>query len=127
LVGNSKFVQERASILPIIPDRNEIKLHLWIVINGFGPPTALELGLTVGAPRRPEVNDSGLWRFDRSENGLVRRGFSTQGCDRKKDDQYKESKKRHLLSRIAAKHPMLNAERLMYHPSMSVDQAPKNA
>src|SRR4029078_8808532 len=80
LVGNSEFMQERASILSAIPDRNEIKLHLWIVLDGFGPPTALELGLTVGAPRRPEVNNSGLWRFDGGENGLVRRGFSTQRC-----------------------------------------------
>ena len=76
-VGDPEFVQHRAPVLPIVPDRDEIKLHLWIFIDHFGPPAGFEFSLAVGAPRRPEVNDGGLWRFDRAASfcsaGMVRR------------------------------------------------------
>src|SRR5262245_6467461 len=77
LRGDSEFVQHRASILPVIPNRHEIKLHLWIFVDHFGPAAGLELGLTVGAPRRPEMNHAELWRFDRREDSLFCWGFST--------------------------------------------------
>src|SRR5512132_849349 len=88
LGGDSEFVQEPAPVLPIIPHRDEIKLHLWIFTDHFGPPGGFELGLAVGAPRRPEVNYGGLWRFNRGENSLLCRGFSTQCSNREEDDQY---------------------------------------
>src|SRR4029453_11511916 len=78
LVGDPEFVQHRATVLPIIPNRNEIKFHLWIFTDDFGPPAGFELGLAVRAPRRPEVNDRGLWGFDGGQNSLFCGGFSTQ-------------------------------------------------
>src|SRR4029453_5570476 len=38
LHGDPEFVQHRAPVLSINPDRDEIKLHLWIFIDHFGPP-----------------------------------------------------------------------------------------
>src|SRR6516165_7383971 len=83
LSGDSEFAQHRASVLAIIPNRHEIKFHLWIFIDRFGPAAGLELGLTVGAPRGPEMNDSGLWRFDRGENFILRRRLRVQGTSQR--------------------------------------------
>src|SRR4051794_21007059 len=83
LRGDPEFVQHRAPVLPIIPDRDEVKLHLWIIIDDFGPPTGFEFGLTVGAPWRPEMNDGGLWRFDCVRELLLRRGLCVQGASDK--------------------------------------------
>src|SRR5689334_21668980 len=65
LVGDPELVQHRASVLPIIPNRDETKFHLWIFTDHFGPPAGFELSLAVGAPRRPEMNDSDVWRLNR--------------------------------------------------------------
>src|SRR5580765_5577388 len=78
LRSDPEFVQHCAAALPIIPDRDEIKFHLWIFIDHFGPPAGFEFGLAVGAPRRPEMNDGALWRFDCGEKSLFSRGFSPQ-------------------------------------------------
>src|SRR5262245_5875453 len=76
LSGDTELVQHRAPLLAIIPNRDEIKLHLWIFIDHFGPAAGLELGLAVRAPWRPQVNDTGLWRSDGGENSLFCRGLS---------------------------------------------------
>src|SRR5437762_6132234 len=47
LVGNAKFVQHRAPVLPIIPNRDEVKSHPWIVIDRFGPAAAFQFSLTI--------------------------------------------------------------------------------
>src|SRR5215831_18054889 len=41
LVCDLEFLQHCAAVLAIIPDRNEIKFHLWIFFNGLEPTAAL--------------------------------------------------------------------------------------
>src|SRR5439155_16064479 len=55
LISNAELVQHRAPILPIIPDRDEVKSHPWIVIDCFGPAAAFQFSLTIRAPRRPQM------------------------------------------------------------------------
>src|SRR5262245_30849082 len=78
LVADCEFVQHRAPVLPIVPNRDEIKFHLRIVGDHFRPAAAFEFSLAIRAPRRPKVNDSEFWRLDRSENTLFCRGFSME-------------------------------------------------
>src|ERR1043166_4253134 len=61
LSGDSEFVQHRVPILAIIPNGDEIEFHLGIIGDYFRPAARFELGLAIGTPRRPEVNDAEIW------------------------------------------------------------------
>src|SRR5262249_54984609 len=61
LIDNAELVQHRAPVLPIIPNRDEIKFHLWIFGDDFAPAAGFKLRLAIRAPRRPKMNNSKLW------------------------------------------------------------------
>src|SRR3954452_14778793 len=61
LGGDSELVQHRAAVLPIVPNRDEIKLHLWIFIDYFGPSAGLQLGMAGVIMPWPEGRGRGLW------------------------------------------------------------------
>src|SRR4249919_4379317 len=93
LRGDPEFVQQRAAVLAIIPYRDETKLHLWIFIDHFCPAAGFELGLAVGTPRRPEVNDGGLRRFDCVPELLLGRGLCVHRASEKQgQDQQTQSR-----------------------------------
>ena len=78
LIGDVEFFQHRAAVVAVVPNRDEIKFHLRIVLNDFEPAAALEFSLTIRTPRRPKMDDGELGRFDRFEDFLFSRRFGAQ-------------------------------------------------
>src|SRR5438477_61327 len=58
LIGNLEFGKHRFAIAAVVPNGNKIKFHLRIVFDHFQPAAVFEFGLTIGAPRRPKVNNA---------------------------------------------------------------------
>src|SRR5439155_11848769 len=88
LIDNAELVQHRAPVLSIIPNRDETKFHLRIFGDDFVPAASFELRLAIRAPRRPQMNNSEFWCFDRVLNFLLYRRLRLhRASDKREQDQ----------------------------------------
>ncbi len=95
LIGDLEFLQHRASIVTTVPNGYEKEANLRIFLDRCQPAAAFEFGLTIGTPRRPEVNDAQVRRLDcfrhlllRWRSGKKARRSHTEECERESSDQF---------------------------------------
>src|SRR5436190_22506982 len=56
LIGELNPRKHGTAILAIVPDRNEIKMHLWIFFHYFEPAAAFQFSLAIQVPGCPEMH-----------------------------------------------------------------------
>src|SRR5213079_3516790 len=67
LIGELKLREHGTAILASVPDRNEIKMHLWIFFHYFEPTAAFQFSLAIRAPGCPEMHHTQAGRLHRVE------------------------------------------------------------